>query len=200
MGMKNLWKSLGGITLTELEFDKCKCVKDDGGTWLCLKVKAYFKARRFAEEADGKPYIASLKKHGKKRTLNANAYFWALCGKLSAVVGEPPKDIYREYIRDIGDNFTIIPISDEAKGRYIEIWQSHGLGWICEDLGPAGDGYSNIIAYYGSSTYDTRQMSRLIDLIVQDCKEQGIETLTPDEIALMNARWGKTKNVEESSC
>ena len=41
----------------------------------------------------------------------------------------------------------------------------------------------NVVFSYGSSTYDTAQMSRLIDNIVQDCKAVGIETLTPSELA-----------------
>lgn len=50
-------------------------------------------------------------------------------------------------------------------------------------------GYRNLRAYYGSSTYDTRQMSALIDHIVQDCKQLGIETLTPDKLAAMMGEW-----------
>ena len=39
--------------------------------------------------------------------------------------------------------------------------------------------------------YDTAQMSRLIDLIAQDCKSQGIETLTPDKLDAMKVKWGE---------
>jgi hypothetical protein len=45
------------------------------------------------------------------------------------------------------------------------------------------------MAYYGSSSYDTAEMSRLIDLVVQDCKALDIETDTPEQIALRLARW-----------
>jgi hypothetical protein len=48
-----------------------------------------------------------------------------------------------------------------------------------------------IRAYYGSSTYNTKQMSRLIDAIVEDCKEMDIETLTPRELDAMKSRWGE---------
>ena len=51
------------------------------------------------------------------------------------------------------------------------------------------DGCTNVILYYGSSEYDTRQMSRLINLIVEDCKIQGIETMTPDELSALLDRW-----------
>ena len=48
-----------------------------------------------------------------------------------------------------------------------------------------------IRAYYGSSRYNTRQMSRLIDSIVQDCKDLGIETLPPEKLAAMKEEWGR---------
>ena len=48
-----------------------------------------------------------------------------------------------------------------------------------------------MMSYIGSSDYDTAQMSRLIDLIVQDCKAQGIETLTPDKLDAMKVKWGE---------
>ena len=51
----------------------------------------------------------------------------------------------------------------------------------------------NVTLYYGSSTYDTKQMSRLIDNIVQDCQAVGIETLTPDKLALLLEEWGDAK-------
>ena len=48
----------------------------------------------------------------------------------------------------------------------------------------------NVTLYYGSSTYDTEQMSRLIDNVVQDCKALDIETETPERLAMMMEAWG----------
>mgnify|MGYP001514643950 CR=1 FL=1 len=85
---------------------------------------------------------------------------------------------------------TSAPIKNEAVAHYKRIWETHGIGWICEEMGHSKlDGYTNVISYYGSSEYDTRQMSRLIDLIVMECKEQGIETMTPRELALLKEGW-----------
>jgi hypothetical protein len=53
------------------------------------------------------------------------------------------------------------------------------------------EGCTNVILYYGSSTYDSAQMSRLLDLITQDCKLQGIPYETPAEIARLKALWGE---------
>ena len=53
------------------------------------------------------------------------------------------------------------------------------------------EGYVNVISYYGSSEYDTAQMSRLIDLLIAECREQGIETKTPAELAALMEEWEK---------
>ena len=52
------------------------------------------------------------------------------------------------------------------------------------------EGYRNIKCYFGSSTFDTKEMSHFIDMIVTDCEELGIETATPDELARLKQTWG----------
>lgn len=134
----------------------------------------------------------TLKLFRKKRSLDANAYFWVLCGKLAAKTKQNKSDVYKQLIKEIGDNFEIVPIRNDAVETWCKNWQSKGEGWQCDTLGESKlEGYTNICCYYGSSTYDTEQMSVLIDSVVFDCKEQGIETMTPDELAEMKARWGE---------
>lgn len=134
-----------------------------------------------------------LKPFRKKRSRDANNYFWVLADKLSAKIRIPKEDIYRSYIKDIGDNCEVLPIRNDALERFCYNWEhEHGkkrLGWMTERFPSKLDGYTNVIAYYGSSTYDTAQMSRLIEFIVQDCKENGIETMTPDEEARLMSLW-----------
>lgn len=174
----------------KIQFDKARWAQDSEGFWLSLKVKAPALARQFAETIQDKLYDADLKIHREKRSLDSNSYFWLLCGKLASKIHIPMETIYRQYIKDIGDNFEIVPIRDDAKDQWIKNWKSRGLGWVCDELGESKlPGYTNIVCYYGSSTYDSAQMSRLIGLVVQDCKDQGIQTKTPDEIAKMEALW-----------
>lgn len=110
--------------------------------------------------------------------------------QLAARLRITPLEVYCEAIRAIGGNYYVTPIKNEAVAHYKRIWETHGIGWICEEMGHSKlDGYTNVISYYGSSEYDTRQMSRLIDLIVMECKEQGIETMTPRELALLKEGW-----------
>ena len=128
----------------------------------------------------------------KKRSNDANAYYWQLIGKLSEKLGIPPREIYQHHIMDVGGNYEVVPIRDDAVDAWTNAWQSKGLGWVCVIMGDSKlRGYTNVACFYGSSTYDTRQMSRLIDLCVQDCKEQGIETMTPAEIESLMVGYGK---------
>lgn len=131
-------------------------------------------------------YELNIAKPKKAKSNEANSYYWSLIGKLSEKVNVPPRDIYRHHIQDVGGNYQVVPIRDDAVDDWQKVWQSKGLGWVCESLGESKlRGYTNMICFYGSSTYDSRQMSRLIELCIVDCKAQGIETMTPSEMALM---------------
>jgi hypothetical protein len=129
------------------------------------------------------------KKHREKRSLDANAYCWVLLGKLAEKMDMKSEEIYKMEIKDIGV-YEVLPIRNEAIQKFIEAWQKNGIGWVCEEIGKSKlQGYTNIKAYYGSSTYDNKQMSRLIDSIVEDCKLQGIETDTPEQIEMYKEMW-----------
>lgn len=165
----------------------------DGAAWLCLKVTDAWDARRFCMERKGdrKSMDAEMKRHTKRRSLDANAYAWALIGKLASATGIEKSCIYREAIRDIGGNYETVCVSAKAADAMQKLWESRGLGWQAEAFPSKLKGCTNLNLYYGSSAYDTAQMSRLIDNIVQDCKAVGIETLTEEELGRMKEEWGR---------
>ena len=137
---------------------------------------------------EDKTYEITIDKEKKKRSNDANAYYWQLIGQLSAKLKIPPQEIYKTHIKDVGGNYEIVPIREDAVETWIKAWSSKGIGWVSESIGESKlRGFMNVICFYGSSVYDTRQMSRLIELCVQDCKEQGIETMTPAELAALTA-------------
>lgn len=130
-----------------------------------------------------------VKPFRQKRSLDANAYCWVLIDKLAEKLKIPKAEVYRQYIREIGGNSETVCVKSEAADHICNGWQRNGIGWQTETFPSKIEGCTNIILYAGSSVYDSSQMSRLLDLIVQDCKEQGIPTETPDEIARMKALW-----------
>lgn len=164
---------------------------DAAGDWLCIQTN---KARQVLDTLkEGKPYDVEIKEHREKRSLDANAYFWVLADRLAEKTRIPKTDIYRSYIREIGGNHEVVCVADSAVEKLRSGWEHNGLGWQTDTMPSKLPGCARVVLYYGSSTYDTAQMSRLIDMAVQDCVEQGIETLPPDKLAGMMEEWGCTK-------
>ena len=160
--------------------------------WLMVKPSRedMGKAMAIVRKMKPKVYDLTVKEHRKKRSLDANAYAWVLIGKLAEAMRISPTEVYTNAIQNIGGNYEVIPIREEAVEKFIEVWTKQGLGWPCVDMGPSKiAGYRNLRAYYGSSTYDTRQMSMLIESIIQDCKALDIETLSEEKLSAMMEGW-----------
>lgn len=137
----------------------------------------------------GKELVVEIKQHRNRRSLDANSYCWVLCQKIAESIGQTPENVYREFIRRVGQ-FEFLPIKNEAVDRFIEVWSSKGIGWFAEKAWDSKiEGYTTVKAYYGSSVYDTKEMSILIDEIVTQCKEMDIETMTPAEIESLKSQW-----------
>ena len=130
-----------------------------------------------------------LGKYRNKRSLDANAYFFCLVDKLSEKIGIPKTEIYRRYIKEIGGVSETVCVKNEAVDKLCEGWKHNGIGWQTDTMPSKIKGCTNVILYYGSSTYDVHQMKRLIDMAVQDCVAVGIDVRTPDEIANMLSLW-----------
>lgn len=140
-----------------------------------------------AMQSDKKPYTISIDRQKRKRSLNANAYMWQMCQKIAEKVGATKETVYRKNIREVG-SFETVELISAGAARFIRRWQANGLGWIAEPLSER-NGYTTIIAYYGSSSYSTAEMSRLIEAVVEEAKTLGVETMTPLELDRLKAAW-----------
>lgn len=139
--------------------------------------------------SEDKQYSLTIKEYRKRRSLNANSYAWVLMDKLAEETGVQKTEIYRSYIKEIGGNNDIVCVQNKALDDLRRGWERNGIGWLTDTMPSKIEGCTNVILYYGSSTYDSKQMSRLIDMIIQDCKENDIETLTPDELDRLYTEW-----------
>lgn len=167
-----------------------KWLSDESGTWLCALVSKNDAALALQNFEQGKDYDLTLEiAHSRKRSLDSNAYCWVLMDKLAAHYKVPVSDVYRNLVKEIGGNSEILCMMDRAVETFRKSWETNGLGWQTETLPSKIDGCTNVKVYYGSSTYDAAQMSRLIDLVVSECKEAGIETKTPEELEMLLAQW-----------
>lgn len=151
---------------------------------ICLAVKGK-DILSSLEKLQGMELSVEMKKPRKKRSLDSNAYFWVLCDKIAEKVGTDKDSVYLDMLEHYG-KFTHVIVKPEAAERMMKEWRA------CRILGEVtvnGATGVQLQCYYGSSTYDQAEMCKLIDGVVNECKDLGIETLPPDEIAAMNARW-----------
>lgn len=129
--------------------------------------------------------IVTIKKYTKARSLSQNAYLWSLLAQIGNKLNRSKEQVYRDYVKDYGV-FEILPIKNDAVNSFVSKWSKNGLGWLCEDLGDSKlNGYTKIIAYFGSSTYNSEEMRRLLDAVIKDCEEMGINTMAINEAMLL---------------
>lgn len=132
-----------------------------------------------------------LKKYRKHRSLDANAYFWKLLTELCELAEIDTVEEYKRRIKELGI-FRQFKIEKDNIKTFERMWTAQGIAWFCEiaDTTYIGDTEFKIInAYYGSSSFNSKQMSRLIDGVVQDCKAYGIETKPQEEIESLLRSW-----------
>lgn len=134
-------------------------------------------------ELDGQKEY-EVKEHKKKRSLNANAYYWVLVNKIAEVLHQKKKFVHLAMLKQYGETYAILlPANKDISGliKYYELESTIKRG---EQL------FNSYKAYLPSSEMNTKQMSVLIDGVVSECHEMGIETMTPDELEELKANWG----------
>ena len=129
----------------------------------------------------------NIKKWHKKRSLDANAYAWVLCDKVAKVINSTKEDVYRHAINAVG-TFEPMIVAEKAFENFKRIWEKQGLGFLIEEVSRK-DKCVKVHCYYGSSSYNTKEMSVLIDYIVQEAKELGIETMADSELNGLLEAW-----------
>ena len=146
------------------------------------------------DQLSGKPLDIEIKVHRAKRSRDANSFCWALCTDIgnSLIPPLPKEDVYRKAIRDVGE-YEPLPIRAEAVETFKERWAVKGTGWFAEVIDDSKlPGYKLVFAYYGSSTYDRKTMSRLIDYLVDDAQQMGIPIpVGKEELKRLKEEWRK---------
>lgn len=144
----------------------CSAVEDD-----ILKLMAYI--------AKGKRVSIEIKR--EKRSREANNYLWELLNKLAQKLSNDgviytAEQLYRHAIRMTGEP-TYLPVKKEAVQAFKRVWRADKIGRVVEVIGDSKlAGYVVVAAYKGSSEYDSKEMSRLIDYVIEECQIQGLET------------------------
>ncbi len=127
-----------------------------------------------------------IKQYRQKRSLDSNAYLWVLLAKLATLLNTDKDSLYIEMLDRYGV-FTHIIVKPEMVDRVKAEWRTvRELGEVTIN-GKAG---VQLQCYFGSSTYNSAEMAKLIDGVVSECKDVGVEVMPPDELELMKSLWG----------
>ena len=158
-----------------------------GGEWLVTFTTRDDPGQMFDDLGD-QPIRIEMRRAARARSRDANAYCWVIIDRIAEKTGISRSEVYRHAIKEIGGVSTTVCVQDKAVDRLREGWEKNGIGWQTDTLKSRIDGCTNVILYYGSSVYDSQQMARLIDSLVQEAEGLGIPTY-PEEAERMKRQW-----------
>lgn len=146
------------------------------------------------EELNGLKLNVELKKWYKKRSIDANAYCWVLCDKIAKKITTEDaaitkEDVYKDAVLQIGSYEPFI-VQEASYEKFKRIWGKQGLGFLVQEVSRK-DKCIKVHCYYGSSTYDSKEMSLLIEWLVQEAKQHNIETKSKAELDSLVKSWGE---------
>ena len=127
--------------------------------------------------------VFEVKEHKEKRSLNANAYAWSLITKIADALRTSKEECYLEMLKRYGQSEIVSVLSQIDVSGYFKYYEPLATATL------QGKEFTHYKIYKGSSEYDTREMSILIDGIVSEAKELGIETIPPKEIERLKTMW-----------
>lgn len=118
-----------------------------------------------------------IKQKKEKRSLNQNAYAWELITKIGNILRKSKEEVYLQMLKEYGQSEIVSILSSIDPKGYFKYYEKIGTGIVNNKE------FTHYKIFKGSSEFDTKEMTILIDGIIQECEQLDIETLTPDEIA-----------------
>ena len=133
------------------------------------------------EQAKDKQF--ELKEYKEKRSLNANNYYWQLVTELGNALKMDKEDLHFLLLQKYGQSEMISVVADVDMKNYLKYYAEAGESIL------NGKTFKHYKVYKGSSEMNSKEMSILINGLVEECHIQGIETKTPAEINSLLERW-----------
>lgn len=108
-----------------------------------------------------------------KRSMSQNSYYWALLSKLGEVTGKTNDELHMDMLRDYSTARVIacspiVNVHDFVKYCEVDLEEESVTYWRC---------------YKGSSEMTKKEFNRLLEGVIHECQNCGIETMTLEEIA-----------------
>lgn len=133
----------------------------------------------FEENEPAKEY--EIKEYKPKRSLSQNAYCWELIGQIADNMRLSKEEVYLNMLQHYGQSEIVSVIAEANVKGYFKYFEKVGTGKV------NGKEFAHYKVYKGSSEYDTREMSIFLDGVIQEAKNLGIQTLTPNELAQLTS-------------
>ena len=153
------------------------------GDELILKSPDLAEIRRFAYSFKAGNYEIERKR--KKRSNDANALCWKLCTEIANVLRADKDSIYIDMLKKYGQSDIVSVLSAVDVKGYFKYYDEFGRGSV------NGKEFTHYKVYKGSSEYDTREMSILLDGIIDEAKALDIEVISEREKSLLLMEWGQ---------
>ena len=164
-----------------------------GGEWI-VSFTTRDDPRKMFDQFTDKDVSIEIKKASRRRSKTANDFCWAMCTDIGNALRPPlPKeDVYRKKYYEVG-RFELMHMQADAIPTFREIWERRGTGWFTQVVDYSQiPGCKIVMAYFGSSTYNTEEMSRLIDYLKDDAENMGLSIpVSKEEEERLLAAWGK---------
>jgi hypothetical protein len=137
--------------------------------------------------ANKKLIAIEVSQQKRKRSLDANGMLWAICTQIAAAIKSSKDEVYLTMLERYGV-FTHIIVKAEAVERIKQEWRT------CRVLGEVtvnGKTGIQIQCYYGSHLYDSKEFSVLLEGVISEAQEMGIEVVSEQDKQLLIQQWGK---------
>lgn len=166
-----------------------KCGKDQA--WLSFIADDKKAVQEFILSLTDKAYEVTIKPYREKRSLDANAYYHVLKDEMANVLRTSKEELHIELLRRYGQiktdadgNKMIVSVESKIDfGSFYKYYDVIGRGTVGDKE------FTHYKILKGSSELDTREMAILIDGVVSEAQELGIETKTPQQIEELKRLW-----------
>ena len=128
-------------------------------------------------------YDVKINKHREKRSLNANAYLWKLVTEIGNILNKSKEEVYLQMLIDYGQSEMISILSEINVKGYFKYYKLAGTSIL------NGKEFNHYKIYKGSSEYNTKEMSILLNGVVQEAKNLGIKTKDDIELERLLEEW-----------
>ena len=160
-------------------------LKDLSRDYITGKARLTFEVDGVLPELPDGDLDLKIKKWRETRSKDANALLWHCIGEIANVVGETNWKVYLSLLKDYGQ-FTYICVHPQAVEAVKKQWREVvELGEISIN----GTKAVQLLCYYGSSTYNTAEFSRLLDGTMEEMRQIGLTPPADEQIERSLREW-----------